>query len=214
MPAVLGAPSNPFSTRFHAPGAIPFRFQKERGAASAGECFERFAAHGYCSEIHGPHGTGKTTLLHELEREARARGFEVLRVTLHADQRRMPNGWSEPNGASGTRRTILFLDGAEQLARARRWLVRRRCRDLGWGLLATTHGTLGLPVLYCSGVDAEFAERLVAGLLAQCPGQPRLVRPDEARAALAEAQGNLREAIFRLYDLYEERWRQRTVQVE
>jgi len=207
-----GAPANPFCTRFHAPGALEFLFQAERGAASAEELYARSAQHGFRGQISGPHGTGKTTLLNRLEAEFEARGHVVLRVTLRDGQRHMPKGWISPLSTGSQRQglpvppSILFLDGAEQLSRPAWWYVRWRCRRLKLGLMATTHGTLGLPDLYRTGVDEKLAEDLAARVLAQSPALPRLVAAHEARAALAAAQGDMREALFRMYDWYEARW--------
>jgi hypothetical protein len=50
------------------------------------------------------------------------------------------------------------------------------------------------------------AERLIEAILLQSNEQTTLIKPHDARAALAATQGNMRDAIFRLYDLYEERW--------
>lgn len=71
--------------------SIPLQFAQ--GAASAKELFERFEKLGYRGVITGPHDTGKTTLLRELEALACARGHEVVQITLRIDQRRMPKEW-------------------------------------------------------------------------------------------------------------------------
>lgn len=227
IPATLlqpGAPANPFSTCFHAPGALEFFFQAERGAASAEELYVRFAQLGCLGQISGAHGTGKTTLLKQLQKEFEAQGHTILRLTLRdggtssleflkaisratkrvavlSDAGAPRNGRRVPGG-------ILFLDGAEQLPRLVLKFACWRCRRMNLGLLATTHGLLGLPNLYRTGVNGGEAENLVARVLALNLALPRLVEAHEARAALAATHGDLREAFFRLYDLYETRWRE------
>lgn len=196
-----GAAVNPFSTRYHAPGAIAYCFEDDKNA-SAEALYGKFLANGRRGEIVGPHGTGKTTLLCALETEARRRGHAVRRVTLREEERRLPARWWRFDGEH----RVVFLDGAEQLARLGLWRVQRRCRREGLGLLATAHRPLGLPALYRTEVSEAMARRLAERILASCPQAPRLVEPDEAAAALRAAKGDLRAALFALYDLYEERW--------
>lgn len=211
MTTRMGAPANPFCTRYHAPGSLAFVFEPARGAASAAECYARFRSAGFRGEIAGPHGTGKTTLLRALEAQLKAYGHPTVAVMLQSDRRRMPVGWDRsPVEAGAFRpgpRTVLFLDGAEQLSRFDWWRVCWRVRSLGWGLLATTHHSQGLPVLYRTSVEPALAQNLVATILAQNPNLPRLVDPSEAVPVLERSAGDLRETIFRLYDLYEARWR-------
>lgn len=202
MTAMLsGAAVNPFSTRYHAPGALAYCFEDDANA-SAEALYEKFLASGRRGEIVGPHGTGKTTLLCALETEARRRGHAVRRVTLREAERRLSAGWWRIDGVD----RVVFLDGAEQLSRLGFWRVQRRCRREGLGLLVTAHRSLGLPALYSTSVSEAMARRLAERILASCPQAPRLVEPDEAAAALRAAHGDLRVALFALYDLYEERW--------
>lgn len=196
-----GAAVNPFSTRYHAPGALVYCFEDDANA-SAEALYEKFLANGRRGEIIGPHGTGKSTLLCALDAEARRRGHAVQRVTLREEERRLPSNWWRFDGGD----RVVFLDGAEQLSRLGFWRVQRRCRREGLGLLATAHRPLGLPALYRTSVSEAMALRLAERILAGCPQAPRLVEPDEAAAALRAAHGDLRAALFALYDLYEERW--------
>lgn len=211
MTTRMGAPANPFCTRYHAPGSLAFVFEPARGAASAAECYARFRSAGFRGEIAGPHGTGKSTLLRALEAQLKAHEHPTVAVMLQSDRRRMPVGWdrgpAEAWAFSPGSRTVLILDGAEQLSRIDWWRVCWRVRSLGWGLLATTHRSQGLPVLYRTSVEPALAQDLVAAILALNPNLPRLVDPSEAVPVLERSAGDLRETIFRLYDLYESRWR-------
>lgn len=83
-----GAAVNPFSTRYHEPGALAYCFEDDANA-SAEALYERFLASGRRGEIVGSHGTGKSTLLCALEAEAHRRGHAVRRVTQRDGARRM-----------------------------------------------------------------------------------------------------------------------------
>lgn len=222
-----GAPMNPFSVRFHEPGALPYRFRE-------GECAEalwqRFIEAGRRGEIVGPHGTGKTTLLRTLEPVARAAGEAVRVVTLRDGQRWPRFGartvppakpcevGSRPHperstplcGRDGRGPQTLFLDGAEQLAPVVWYALRAWARVTRSGLLVTTHRPLGLPTLYNASVNDDAARWVTRAVLAQSPEAPRLVSDESVPDLLAACHGNLREVLFRLYDAYEERWTART----
>src|SRR5262245_62831976 len=106
--------SNPFSTRFVRPGAIPYQFVDGADVAALAT---RLEGQGWWGQIVGPHGSGKSTLLATLLPELRRRRRVVV-VELHADRRRfLELAWSrEP--------TLLVVDGHEQLG----WWARRRVR--------------------------------------------------------------------------------------
>lgn len=201
-----GAPLNPFSACFHQPGAVPYRFDQGESAQSM---WRRFVANGRRGQIVGAHGTGKSTLLCALERACRAEGESVRVLTLH-DGERWPVRLFVPAGHEGTGgrhgRCTLFLDGAEQLAPAAWRLLRGWTRLTGEGLLATAHGSVGLPLLRATAVDRETACWVVETMLSRNPEVPRLVAASAVEAALRGCDGNLREALFRLYDQYEERF--------
>jgi hypothetical protein len=172
---------------------------------SVATLLEAWAAAGGEGEILGPHGTGKSTLLHWLGAEAEARGRTIVRVELHDGARRLPRGWDAGGPGRGA---LVLVDGAEQLSRWRFRLLRMACARRGWGLLVTAHRPLGLPTLYRTHVDGVLARRVVGAVLARSPRLPALVAEHEVEVALQECGGNLREALFRLYDLYELRWRE------
>jgi hypothetical protein len=69
-------------------------------------------------------------------------------------------------------------------------------------LLVTTHQDAGLPTLFATSVTVETACNIVAQLL----GDSKVTFTEtEVEAALRSREGNLREALFELYDLYERR---------
>lgn len=183
--------SNPFSTRFVRPGALPFRFPPGSDAASLAHDLERLGGWG---QIIGPHGSGKSTLLAALLPHLRQRQT-VVTVELHTDRRRWPDLAPLPPPA------LLVVDGFEQLSWWTRWRVRSLCRRWGWGLLVTAHADMGLPLLHRTGVDPSVAHEIVAALLS--PDEQHLCAPDHLEQALARHRGNLRDVLFDLYDIYE-----------
>jgi hypothetical protein len=104
-------------------------------------------------------------------------------------------------------RRTLFLDGAEQLAPAVWFALRFWTRAAGIGLLATSHRSLGLPALCTTSVDDEAALWVTRTVLAKNAHAPCLVGAESVTDALAIKKGNLREALFHLYDVYEDRWK-------
>ena len=71
--------SNPFSTRFTRPGAIPFLFEEP---LTAEFIIHRFNANNWLAQIVGPHGSGKTTLVRGLEPELRTRFANIKYLTI------------------------------------------------------------------------------------------------------------------------------------
>ncbi len=191
--------SNPFSSRFVRPGAIAYRFGDERTAA---QCVEQLAGQAWRGQIVGPHGTGKSTLLRTLIPAIEATGRSVDLVALAAGQT-----WWRPS-AQQTRRwnaqTLVVVDGYERLNRWSRWRLRALCWQRRAGLLVTAHQNVGLPTLLQTAVSPEIARLIVRDL--QREGET-LVNEQDVAQVLEARQGNLREALFDLYDLYELRRR-------
>jgi hypothetical protein len=72
------------------------------------------------------------------------------------------------------------------------------------GLLVTAHSSVGLPELCRTAVKVELACH-IAGQLQR--GYPRLVTTQDVAERFPRHGGNLRELLFDLYDLYEQRQR-------
>jgi hypothetical protein len=192
---------NPFATCRVRPGAVPFFF---RDRESAADLVEQLRAAGWWGQIVGPHGTGKSTLLAALVPHLRGAGREPLLVVRRQGERALPREAREVlrNPGREGRRLLLVIDGYEQLSWWAAWRARRLCRGGGHGLLVTTHADAGLPDLYRTCVSREAAQRVVAHLTA---GAASTVTDAEVAGRLAARAGNLREALFDLYDLHERR---------
>lgn len=191
-----GAPHNPFSTLHHRAGALDYRF--DDGGSCAALLDDLFAG-GAEGELLGAEGTGKSTLLAALAREAERRGLRVQQVTVSHDV-------STPClSVDDGHHDLLCLDEADRLSWFRLRALRRRCRRAGTALLVTTHRPLGLPTLRRTAVSPALATALAAQVLAASPGLPALVRAEEAAPLLREQGGDLRRVLLALYDRYEAR---------
>ncbi|HEY2839653.1 MAG TPA: hypothetical protein VGJ26_10910 [Pirellulales bacterium] len=186
--------SNPFSTRFIQPGAIPYFFPP---GVDAAQLVLRLEQGGGWGEIIGPHGSGKSTLLAELFPRLSERGKRPLLFTLHNGERSLARHRAELAYADA--KSLIVVDGYEQLWPWNRALLRRFCRRRGAGLIVTAHAPMGLPRLYSCAVDRQTAAAVLERLL---PIRSSIGQADLERALATHGQ-NLREALFELYDLYE-----------
>ena len=219
------APANPFCTRRIRPGAIPFWFSAGEDPAGLIGRFQRAAWRG---AIIGPHGSGKSTLLAALLPALKQRGMHVAAVGLHDGQRRLPSGFAATLDAQATvdaelstqhasktntldqpcarpgPALVVVIDGYEQLGRLSRCRLRWLCWRRRLGLLVTSHGPVGLPVLFRTGVDLALAQHIVAELQ---KGFDVHIDANDVARLFPRYGGNLRELLFGLYDLYEGRQR-------
>ncbi len=203
-PAEHHEASNPFSTRFIRPGAVPFLFPPEQAGAKQDldALADRLSSLGSRSQIVGPHGSGKSTLVRQLMDQLAQRGLPSYLVSLHDGERRMPAGWAKAAQQMAAR--LVIVDGYEQLGAWSRWMLKFRCRIRGWQLLVTAHQDVGLPTLFRTATDLATARSIVAHLLA--PSDKNI---DETTIAdsFAAARGSVRDMLFALYDRYEQRTR-------
>jgi hypothetical protein len=187
---------NPFSTRYVRPGALAFQFRR---GESLEQLAAEFAAQNWQGQIVGAHGSGKSTLLAMLLPCLEQMGRSVFKFSLHDGERRLPMRRGQRQSLSP--RSVLAIDGYEQLSSWSRFRIKRLCRQSGCGLLVTAHLDVGLPLLYRTVADLEIARRVVRRL---APAEGTIADSD-VRQACQTHQGDLREALFRLYDVYEQR---------
>jgi hypothetical protein len=186
---------NPFATRFTRPGAIAFLFPP---GVTAEDLVEQLESFDWRGQIIGPHGSGKTTLLHALTGEIERRSRSVHWITLHDRQRTVPI--EELSGLAIGGRSLLIVDGYEQLSWLGRWRIGRQCRKLDCGLLVTAHRDIGLPTILEVAPRLQVFQQLARQLVAE----PGWSISDEQLAAIFEKHGrNIRESLFELYDLYD-----------
>lgn len=189
--------SNPFSARFVRPGAIPYQFLF---GGSETELLHRLGESGWRGQIVGPHGSGKSALVASLIPVLRRAGWEVRLYELHDRQRRLT--MDQFLSLTSARECLIIVDGFEQLS----WWNRRRltvaCRRGRHGLVVTAHRSMGFPDLYRTTTSVELARRLAK----QCLGaNAPLIHEEEITDRFHRYEGNLRETLFALYDLFEAR---------
>jgi hypothetical protein len=191
--------SNPFATRYTRPGAVEFLFPAGMSAAGL---VERLAQQQWWGAIVGPHGAGKSTLLQTLIPELERAGRRVILVRLLEAERRVPN--EALAGDALDERTLVIVDGYEQLGWWQRWRLARRCRRRSAGLLVTAHGATGIAELWRVEPSLATTQAVVAQLL----GEEADPIPSAVVADLYERHaGNVRETLFALFDHYQRQTR-------
>jgi len=193
------ARSNPFSTRFIRPGALDYLFSVKDSANDRVESLvARLGGNQWRGQIIGPHGSGKSTLLAALEPALGDAGCVCWTARLQDGEHAMPAGWTRAVAASLANQVV--VDGFEQLNAWNRWRVRLCCRRRGWGLLVTAHRDVGLPKLLETASDLETAQAIVEQLLA---AETTTIAPEVVAEHYRAAGNNIRETLFRLYDVWE-----------
>ncbi len=190
-------PENPFSSRRVRPGALPFLFAP---GETAWALVDRLRRNAWRGQVIGPHGSGKSALLAALAPAIERAGRRVLPVELHDGQRRLPLDLRRTARLDTS--TVVIIDGYEQLGRWVRFRLRRFCRRRRVGLVVTAHVPVGLPELYRTTANLPLARQIVQQLQRDYPSY--ITREDVAER-FSRHRSDLREMLFDLYDLYEQR---------
>ncbi len=204
--------SNPFSTRFVRPGAIPFHFPD--GIRREPE-LNRIASKVWqtrASLIVGPHGSGKTTLLHSLQPLLERQQIPIERILLHSPSasgvRRQAS--NQRKNASHVQRvqlglrgeSLLVIDGIEQLSgRSRRGIIRRASRR-GIRILATAHKSFpGFTTVGETWAAPQLIESITSLLTENASESVKKTISDELRRRELSTVTNVRNLLFDLYDV-------------
>ena len=194
---------NPFSTRHTRPGCI-VPLDGDGAPLDVGTLLERLRDVGGTGAIVGPHGSGKSGLLLHLAETLEARGTRVRRVRLRTSR----DAWQAVGairsaGRSGT----VCLDGWECLAAPVRGLLRLLSWAAGCGLIVTAHRRGRLPVLATCRTSVALLDSIVGRLPGKAVWYGTLIRPEDVRSAYERRRGDVREALYELYDVFERRSR-------
>lgn len=183
----MNAHENPFRS------ATVAELRYRLGAEERSGLVKRLRGYGWRACLLGPEGTGKTTLLEDLEATIRAAGREVCWIRLSHQSARAEKRDAASAIADLGPGIVALVDGGEVFGRLRWTLLLRTIRRSGAGVLATVHRPCGLPVLHRTRPDLDQALRLTRQLAGAC-WHPDLEHV--ARRAFAESRGNVRE-VFR-----------------
>ncbi|MEL7499683.1 MAG: hypothetical protein AAFN77_18915 [Planctomycetota bacterium] len=198
--------SNPFSTRFVRPGGIPYIGLEPDEVC---ELAKRFIGCQMRGQIVGRHGAGKSTLTfplaqainNQLQEMGLAQGLDVRRIVIDSSKSiRDSTNWQPTDH---TFKKLLVVDGIERLSRWHRLAMLSNLRSRSIGVLVTTHQEiLELPVLIQLRPDVKTLMRLVERLAPTTIGQPGF-KSHELEQLMESHNGNIRECLMALYDVYE-----------
>ena len=132
----MKARENPFRTSIVE--SLPYLFE----SGDLHQRLRRLKELHYRAALVGPHGVGKTTLLHALGDALEAQGLLVTRFRVFREERRLD--WGEVQCAGG--RGVVLLDGYDELSTVYRIKLWRAHSDFQ-GLLLTSHEGCFLPML-------------------------------------------------------------------
>lgn len=188
----MRARDNPFSTD----RILRVRYRPQGGLTWDG-LLERLAELGWRASVVGPDGAGKTTLLEDLEVRLQGRGFRTAMVRLSETNYRISPETVRRLIAEANSRAIVLVDGADHLGRPAWWRFCRRTRNAG-GLVITSHRRGLLPTLLECTTTPELLEEIVHEMLGVQAGAFSV----DLRTLFAKHDGNVRDALRELYDVY------------
>ncbi|MGI9177832.1 MAG: hypothetical protein ACR2IT_08250 [Pirellulales bacterium] len=190
-------PSNPFSTRFTRPGMLP-PLDQEGVPVDVGRLLAGLHAGGLA--IEGPHGHGKTNLLHAVLAAAVAAGRPTGFFRIGSQDW----GWRALFLIGRARpETVVGIDGWELLSPGLAGLLRVAATCRRATIVATTHGPARMPVL----ARCETSPRLLAAIVDRLPAHGGCIAKTDIDEAFHRHEGNVREALYDLYDRFERRVR-------
>jgi hypothetical protein len=189
--------SNPFATKYTRPGSHSFLFPPGQSLQTIIDALRNSSWNG---QIVGPHGSGKSSLVAALLPELAKEGRNVAHFVLSQGERRLPIRTADAR--QWTNQTQVVVDGFEQLSWWSRQKLHLLCRRSGGGLLVTVHEPRGLPTVFQTAPSLELAQSIVQELL---PDADQTITAEDVAHAYQQDPANLREMLFRLYDLYQSR---------
>lgn len=181
----------------------PFRVQKIHSLCYRSPTLDwrnilaRLESNKFRGAICGPHGHGKTTLVNELERRLADCGFDTRRLFLNDESPRFTLRFLRGLRTTLSQKTIVLLDGADQLSPFH-WRLFRHHVQHAYGLVITTRQSMRLTTLYECTTSPEVLDSLLDELLGPDANTWRA----DAHRLFDHHNGNIREVFFALYDSY------------
>lgn len=213
---------NPFRVRKIQPGALPYLFNGEEDCARLQALADEIASKPR-SLIVGPHGTGKSTLLHALRPMLQRRFGNIESVQLRSDASSRQNrsvlrsaivamsghcgheieSDHPANTHASANENLLIVDGIEQLSLGRVFQLGVRVRfQTGVSILATSHRSMARwPVIVHTRAEPSTVRALLSRLV---DGLPESAVDDLSRCIQDEDLSNIRDVRkfwFRMYDV-------------
>ena len=214
-------PANPFATSFIAPSKVVYRFSHGATAVSPHTVdvhLETLLAKLRGTRravVVGPHGTGKSTLLHtflpKLQRSFPKVAFHQLSndPSLGLRKRMMERFRAGKRvrdvlaelPADG----LLVVDGWEQMTRSSRWRVAKSAMTRKVTLLVTAHrGMPGWTVLHETRSTPKLIRSLADDLLSDSPHELRKMVDVHLKNRRLLPTTNIRDLWFEMYDMVED----------
>jgi ABC-type cobalamin/Fe3+-siderophores transport system ATPase subunit len=216
-----GLTSNPFATRFVAPGQVDWVGPSDY----LDNLVLRWQTLKCRACVVGAHGSGKSTLLEhfvpriaEVVYRRNAEGKVLLDHDAQSEKQPTTAIWLQLRKATPQsmvipwdqlqRGRLLILDGYEQLSLWRRAEMIARTNRRGVKLLVTSHKRTVLPVLCELSISPTTAREIVSQLTIEQSEFANL-SDDELQKRLTTHGGNMREVLMELYDQFEEKRKRR-----
>lgn len=214
-------PANPFATSFIAPSKVVYRFSHGANATSAHAVDTQLEAllgklrGTKRAVIVGPHGTGKSTLVHtflsklqrsypkvafhQLANDPSVGFFKRWSQRIRSGKRIREELSALPNDG------LLIVDGWEQLTIPSRWRIARSAASRKVTLLATSHRRLpGWTLLHETTTTPKLIRSLADDLLNDSPHEIRKMIDGHLKTRRLVPTTNVRDLWFEMYDLVED----------
>lgn len=191
----MNAHQNPFHTdRLHSLGV---RWPDDM---TQGDVVRLLDSVGWRGAIVGPHGSGKTQMLHELGHWLQSQKRDIWHLFLNESRKTFSVGEWHRMANEDVSQTILLIDGAEQLSRSQ-WRKTRQLCERAAGFIVTAHDETLMPALLKTATDQELLQILIHELVSPHRELEGMPLPD-AGELFRKHCGNLRDALRECFDLY------------
>ncbi len=188
---MIKACNNPFNSR--QVEAVPYYGE------SVDTICTRFAQMNCRGAIVGPHGNGKTTLLHELISQLKTADRNICHIFLN-DKKSLSLPQLLKIVSKKHYNTILIIDGAEQLNLPAWKAIEYTSRKNFSGLLITTHTQGMLETLTECNTSIETFCRIVDTIL----NSKNSIDQNILKTIYNKHKGNIRNCLSELYGIYAE----------